>query len=442
MTSRRKILRGIVGGAAVTVGLPLLDCFLNTNGTAFADGTTLPVRFGTWTWGCGNTASRWVPATIGANYDCPPELKGIEPIKKKVSVFSGFSVKTDGRENQGHRTGSSGIRTGSAPAGTVLYPSPTIDVLISDAIGSDTRFRSLEMSAMGNPTHSYSARSTSVINAAVPTPADLYQRVFGPEFQDPNAATFKPDPRIMARTSVLSAVKSDRDDFTKGLGAADRSRLDQYFTSVRQIEQQLDLQLQKPEPLAACSTVKAPDDMPAGTEITAVIHNHKLMSIILAHALACNQTKVFNMVWSDWFSSLRREGSAETEHGTTHNETIDEKLGYQQEVSWFVEQTMNGFSTFVQTLDSIPEGSGTLLDNTIVFAHSDVQFARGHTIDGIPMMVAGTGGGRLRSGVHVAGNGEVVTRLGLTLQQAMKVPVDKWGTGTMQTSKPLTEILV
>jgi hypothetical protein len=96
----------------------------------------------------------------------------------------------------------------------------------------------------------------------------------------------------------------------------------------------------------------------------------------------------------------------------------------------------------VQTLDSIPEGAGTLLDNTIVFAHSDVQFARGHTIDGIPMMVAGSGGGRLRSGIHVAGNGEVATRAGLTMQQAMKVAADRWGTGTMQTSKPLSEILI
>jgi hypothetical protein len=383
-----------------------------------------------------------VPTTIGADYDCPPEIASLAPIKGKVNIFSGFSVKTDGRENQGHRTGSSGIRTGSAPAGTALYPSPTIDVLISDAIGGDTRFRSIEMSAMGNPNHSYSARGTGVINAAVPTPADLYQRIFGLEFQDPNSATFKPDPRIMARNSVLSAVKEDRIAFAAGLGAADKARLDQYFTSVRQIEQQLDLQLQKPEPLAACTKPGELEAMPPGTEVTAVAHNHKLMANILAHALACNQTKVFNMVYSDWFSSLRKQGSAETEHGTTHNESNDEKLGYQVEVSWFVEQAMNGWSTFVQTLDSIPEGKGTLLDNTIVFAHSDVQFARGHTIDGIPMMTAGSGGGRLKTGLHIAGNGEVVTRLGLTLQQVMKVPVDRWGTGTMQTSKPISEIVV
>jgi hypothetical protein len=442
MMNRRKILRGMLGGAAVTVGLPMLNCFLDGNGTALADGRALPVRFGTWTWGCGMTASRWVPKTVGANYDCPPELKALEPLRKKISILSGFSVKTDGGENQGHRTGSSGIRTGVAPAGNILYPRPTFDVLVSDAIGGDTRFRSIEMSAMGNPTHSYSARSTSVINPAVTTPAALYERVFGPEFQDPNAAAFKPDPRIMVRTSVLSAVKEDRDAFMKGLGAADRARMDQYFNSVRQIEQQLSLQLQKPEPLEACRSPEELEAMPPGTEVTAVVHNHKLMAQIIAHTLACNQTKVFNMAFSDWFSSLRRKGSAETLHGTTHNETLDAKLGYQVEVSWFVEQAMQGFATFVQALDGIREGDGTLLDHTVVFAHSDTAFARGHTLDGIPMMVAGLGGGRLKGGIHIAGNGEVATRAGFTMLQAMKVPAERFGGGSMQTSKALSEILV
>ena len=90
MMNRRKVLRGVVGGAAVTVGVPFLDCFLNSNGTALADGAALPVRFGTWTWGCGMTASRWVPSKAGAGYDIPPELKGIEKLKNKVNVFSGF----------------------------------------------------------------------------------------------------------------------------------------------------------------------------------------------------------------------------------------------------------------------------------------------------------------------------------------------------------------
>ena len=441
MLNRRSALRGILRGAAVTVALPFLDCFLNEAGTALADGTALPVRFGTWTWGCGNTLSRWVPKATGQDYDCPPELKPIEPFKQKISVFSGFTVNTDGRENQMHRTGYIGIRTGAAPSGTLLYEHPTIDVLVSDAIGSDTRFRSLEMAATGNPSHSYSARSTSMVNLAIPTPSALYQRVFGPDFQDPNKADFKPDPSIMARQSVLSAVSEQRAALDRKVGAADRARLDQYFTSIRQLEQQLELRLQKPAPLDACSIPEKGAEKPAGTEIEDVLHNHKLMSVILAHALACNQTKVFNMVFCDWASSIRQQGVADTHHSTTHNEPMDAKLGYQVLNSWYTEKIMGGFAAFVETLDSVREGDGTLLDRTIVFAHSDTQAARVHGIDGIPMMVAGSGGERLRTGFHIAGNGDIPTRLGLTLQQAMGLRVGDWGTGSMRASQPIAAIV-
>ena len=442
MVRRRNILRGCLGGAAVTVATPFLDCLLNGNGTALAGGAALPVRFGTWTWGCGMTASRWVPRKSGPNYDIPPELTGIEHIKHKISVLSGFSVNTDGRENRAHVTGAVVIRTGTAPSGTMIYERPTLDLLIGDVIGSNARFRSLEMSATGNPSHSYSARSNSVINASVPTPMALYERVFGPDFRDPNAGTFKPDPRLMVRSSVLSAVKEQREDFMRDLGAADRVRMDQYFTSIRQLEQQLALQLEKPDPLPACTVAGKPDQAPPGTEITTVTRNHKLMSAILAHALACNQTKVFNMVFCDWTSSLRRQGSAETHHGITHDEPVDTGLGYQPDASWFASQCMMGWGSFVEALDAVLEGDGTLLDHTLVFAHSDVQFARAHTLDGIPMMIAGSGGGRIKSGLHILGNGDPATRAGLTLQQVMQVPVDRWGTGSMATAKPLAEIIV
>jgi len=73
--NRRTALRGMLGGAAVNVALPFLDCFLNGNGTALAaTGAPLPVRFGTWFWGCGLTPGRWIPDKTGAGYDMKPEL--------------------------------------------------------------------------------------------------------------------------------------------------------------------------------------------------------------------------------------------------------------------------------------------------------------------------------------------------------------------------------
>ena len=343
---RRTMLRGMLGGTAITVGLPLLDCFLNTNGTALAAGGRLPVRFGTWFWGCGMTPERWVPTKIGAGYDIPVELKSIEALKDQIAILSGFKVVLDGRPNFPHSSGNLGLLSGTSPTLADKVEAPTLDVLIADQAGANTRFRSLEVTATGDPKHSYSRRSASVTNPSEVSPVALYTRVFGPEFQDPNAADFKPDPKVMLDKSVLSAVKDHRDALAKQLGAADRARLDQYFTSLRQVEQQLDIQLQKPPPAEACKIPGKPADTPVGTEIGQATTNHKLMAELLAMALACNQTKVFNVVFSDSASSLRKTGSSTTHHTLTHEEQIDAKLGYQPQATWFVEQSLSAWGDF------------------------------------------------------------------------------------------------
>ena len=441
--TRRAALQGMMGGAAVTVGLPFLDCFLDANGTALAAGGRLPIRFGTWFWGCGMTPDRFVPKKVGAGYDIPVELEPITPVKDQTVVLTGFKAILDGRSNFPHTSGNISVRTGTAPDKPDEFKDPTIDILVGDVIGTSTRFRSLEVTATGDPRHSYSSRSLGARNPAEISPVALYTRIFGPEFQDPNAADFKPDPKVMLRKSVLSAVAEHRARFLRDVGAADKARLDEYFTSLRQLEQQLDLQLQKPPPAEACIVPKGgPKDGPVGTEIGQANANHALMADLLAMAVACNQTRVFNVVFSDSASSLRKEGSSTTHHQLTHEEQVDPKVGYQPQATWFVEQSMAAWGTFVKALSAIKEGDGTLLDNMLVMAHSDTQFAKTHSVDGIPVMLLGKAGGKIRTGLHIDGNGDPISRIGLTVQQIMGVSVDKWGAGSMQTSKSISEILV
>jgi len=440
--SRRGVLRGILGGSAVTVALPFLDCFLNTNGTALAAGGALPVRFGTWFWGCGMNPQRWVPTKMGRDYDLPVELKYIEPLKTQINVLSGFDVKLDGKTNAPHITGNFALLTGTTPASLDKHDVPTVDTLIADVVGRDTRFRSLEVTATGNPKDTYSRRNSSSINPAEGSPVAFYTRIFGPEFQDPNATDFRPDPRVMTRLSVLSLVKDDLDRLAKQLGSSDKARLDEYFTSLRQVEQQLQMQLQKPPPAEACKKPEMPADMvPAGYQVDQVIANHKVMSGLLAMALACNQTKVFNMTFSDALSALHKSGTTAYHHGLTHTELADPKLGYQVEAAWFVERSMEAWGTFVATMTAVREGDGTLLDNMLVFAHSDSSVARMHSILGVPMMTAGKAGGRIKTGLHIDGGSDPITRVGLTLQQVMGVPVERWGTNSMETSVPVSDIL-
>jgi Protein of unknown function (DUF1552) len=441
--SRRTALKGVIGGAAVTVGVPLLDLFLDGNGEAFAaTGAPVPVRFGTWFWGLGVNPSRWFPSKPGANYDLKPELEPIRDYQSKINVFGNFNVPLDGAPNLPHSSGGPAIRTGMALTAERGLPGESFDVTIGDKIGTRSRFRSLEMSSSGDPRNSLSGRGGGNLNPSEVSASALYTRIFGAGFKDPNSGTFTPDPQVMARRSVLSAVTDQRQALEREVGAADKAKLEQYYTSVRQLENQLDVELTRPEPMQSCQVPKSVADLPINAEIEHVILNHKLMTSLLVMALACDQTRVFNMMFNNGASSLTRIGSTITHHQLTHEEVLDNRLGYQPNATYYLTKIMEAWAGFVAALDGIKEGNRTLLDNTLVLAHSETEFAKFHTIDNIPMMTAGSAGGRVKTGIYVDGAGSPVSRVGLTLQQVMGVPLDKWGAKSMETSKAIGEIVV
>jgi hypothetical protein len=442
--TRRKVLKGVAGGSAITVALPLLDCFLDGNGEALASGAPLPIRFGTWFWGCGINSARWIPDKVGADYDLKAELAPIAPYKNKVTVLSGFNCVLGGRPNLAHWSGIMATYSGAAPSkggmGGGSTDLPTIDCLVADSIGTGTRFRSLEIACTGQSSVSYSMRAGSTVNPSEVDPISLYKRIFGPEFQDPNKGEFKPDPNIMLRQSVLSSVKDDRQKLLRRVGAADRARVDQYFTSVRQIEQQLGLMLEKPAPAEACVVPKEPGKSELGPTWETAVRNHDILVQLVATALACNQTRVFNVALSTAPSNLRKAGSPEAFHELTHEEPVDEKLGYQPKSTFFMEKSMETFASLVRILDSVKEGNGTLLDHSLVLATSESNYAKIHSIESLPIMVAGSAGGKWRSGQHIVGKGDPSSRVGLTIQQALGMPVSSWGDGAMKTSKPISEV--
>lgn len=442
--SRRRVLRGMLGGATVTVALPFLDCFLDSNGAALAaTGTALPVCFGTWYYGCGLNPGRWEPKTTGPNYEFGVELQPLSPFRHKLNVYSQLSALLDGKPPLAHHVGPTVILQGTAPATYAMNPEPSIDSVIAEVIGRKTRFRSLEVSCTGNPASSRSKGVGAATNPAEVSPLALYKRVFGAGYTDPNAANFTPDPEIMARRSVLSAVSDQTKSLMSQLGAADRAHLDQYLTSLRELEQQLDLQLRKPAPLAACTALAQPNDTPVGCEVGEVTTNHRLFAKILAHALACDQTRVFNVMLTDGLSQLRFAGEANTHHLFTHEDAIDEKLGYQPNVARFFPPILGIFNNLLAELDGIREGDKTLLDRMLVLNYTDSGYAKNHTTDNIPLLTAGSAGGRMKTGIHVAAaKGDPVTRVSLTVQQVLGVPISKFGTESNETSRAVTDVMV
>ena len=447
--SRRNVLRGALGGAAVSVGLPFLDWMLNDSGTALAAGAPIPVRFGTWFWGLGHTPGHAVvdKTVTGHGIDFKGECEALLRHRDIINYFGKFNMPLDGRSNYPHSSGWIASRTGSAPEKDEEVPATTYDLLIADKTGTRTRLKTIDLTCTGNPSHSYSARGTYTRTAAEVSPMAFYARLFGPDFVDPNSAEFTPDPRIMVRRSVLSAVKDERDQLMKQVGASDRAQLDEYFTSIRELENQLDVQLQKPAPNEACEIVPGPQDdgvlgSTAGVEIEKVEGTHEAFARILAMAVACNQASVFNMVFSDSFSGLRKAGESLTHHTLSHEERLDPELGLQPQTSWFNKRSMGALATFIDIFASIREGDGTLLDNILIIAGSETSFARTHSIDDVPFMTVGRAGGRIKTGYHVIGNGDPTTRIGLTAMQIMGLPVDSWGTRSLKTAKTIGDILV
>lgn len=441
--TRRRVLRGMVNGGVVTVALPLLNCFLNENGTALADGAPLPVRFGTWAWGLGMDKDIFVPRKLGADFDLPEEIAALAPVARHVNLYTNFNCFRDAAPNLCHKTGWIIARSGVAPMNQNDLPGETIDVTIAKKIGGATRFQTLTATATGDVRDSYSYESANAINIADASPVQFYAKLFGPDFQDPNAPEFKVNPRVMLRKSVLSGVMDSAKSLTRSVDAEDRARLDQYFTGLRDLERQFDQQLKKPEPRAACVAATEPKEDPrAGLDVDTVGARHKMMTDLMVMAIACDQTRVFNMAYSRSAAATSRPGYDKPHHTASHEEPVDQHLGYQPHTSWFLCRAMENWAYFVEAFAKIKEGNGTLLDNVLIYASTDQSLARIHSIENQPMFVAGRAGGRVKTGLHIDGSGTACTRLGYTAMKLFGLDNASWGTQSNNTSKEIGEMLV
>lgn len=437
--TRRSLLRGAIQGSTVVMGLPILESFLNSNGTAFADGTELPPCFGSWFFGLGLTPGRWQPEVIGSNYELPEHVAALQPIKEKLNIFSGLQIFLDGKVNQNHISGAQGQMTGVVTRSAADYDE-SFDAVIDKQFGANARFRTLEVACDGNASSGWTARGRNGKTPCQISPLELYRRIYGDGFIDPNQADFAPNPEVMVRHSVLSAVTEQRQKLMNSVSSDDRSRLDEYFSSLRDVEQKLAFELERPAPLPACS-IPSMDVEEIGTMVAQVQNTHKQFATLLSHALACGQTRIFHVTLGNAFSTLRLPGEPSAYHALTHEEPIDPELGYQPKCKVIGEQCMGFFVELLQALDSIREGEGTLLDRSLVYAFTDHGEARLHSMKNLPVFTAGSAGGRLKTGLHISAEGDAATRVGFTIQKALGVVTNKWGVESNEVTTPFSEVL-
>jgi len=178
------------------------------------------------------------------------------------------------------------------------------------------------------------------------------------------------------------------------------------------------------------------------TEVEDVKLRHRMMTELMVMALACDQTRIFNMALSAASSDLIKPGYEKPHHTCTHEEPVDEELGYQPNASWFTRRSMEAWADFVEAFTKVREGDGTLLDNVLIYATTDVGYARTHTLDEMVVFTAGRAGGKVKTGLHIDMQKKSPTAVGYTAMQVMGADLPSWGTLNNKSSEVLHEILV
>lgn len=434
--SRRRFLRGVLGGgAAVTVGLPLFDSMLGSTGRALADGTPLPRRFGLFFWGNGMQPEHWVPAKTGPDYELSTLLAPLAAVREYLTVITGFEIKTPNQVT--HHSGAAGVMCGTGlevgGQSDYRYPGPSLDQVLAQQIGGETKYRSLEVGS--RPGHGLSLSAPEVWNPPITSPLELYERLFG-NGSLPTGEDGAPDPRLLMRQSVLDAVITDARSLEMSLSASDRARLEQQLDTIRDLEQRLAKIAQGGPPPEACVVPPAPGAPVEGSDHEQVVQTNRALVDLSVMALACDQVRVLSNFLTSPLSNVLWEGIDDGHHTMTHHEPGD-----QPQVQQIVTYVMMELAYMLEAMAAVPEGDGTLLDSCAVLATSDVCVGRIHNLDEFPLLVAGSCGGRLKQGTHIRSEvRDNVNKVTLSIMRACGALLPSWGTDEGYTEDGLSEM--
>ena len=454
---RRTVLRGFVGGAAVAIGLPPLEAMFNANGTAYAQGAPIPKRLGVFFWGNGVKLDRWTPANTGTAWTPSLELAPLMPVKDYVNVVSGMSIKT-GNE-RGHHAGTVGILSGapmiSEPHPNSAYAStfsaPSIDQVAANAIGMTTRFKSLEVgiskrldTVEGTTLHYLSHNGPDSANPPEYDPSAVFSRLFGADFMPPGVAPTMPvvDVSKVLKKSVLDAVQADIAALKMKVGTADGTRLDQHLDNIRSIENRIVTTSTPGATAQAMCAVPTKPTLPAEMNShEALAERMTAMSGLIAMALACDQTRVFSILFTGSvngtvFWEVNATGG---HHDLTHNEADPQPTVHNATIF-----TMQQFTTLLSALKGVPEGAGNILDSCAILASSCVADGKMHSITDYPILVAGRAGGKLTyPSVHYRSpSGENTSMVLMSMLRAVGVPLTTFGLMGGQVTSGLSAIEV
>ncbi len=404
---RRTFLRGL----GTAIALPMLDAMLPARALAAASaaGTSLPKRMAYVYVPNGANMADWTPKALGTEFEMPLILEPLKAHQKNLLILSGLAHDKGRAHRDGagdHARASATFLTGAharKTAGADIKVGVSCDQVAAAKIGDQTRLPSLELGTdrarlAGNCDSGYSCAYSFNISwksEATPMPPEVdprqvFDRLFGNGRSGEEAEARGRRDRY--QKSVLDFALEDARHLKSNLGYTDRRKIDEYLDAVRELEQRID---------RANSFAATLPDYQRPTGIPKDYEAHlRLMFDLLTLAFQSDNTRIATFIMAHDGSNRAYPfiGVSDGHHDLSHHGGNEEKKAKIAKINRF---HITQFAYFLDKLNSIREGAGTLLDNCMVVYGSGLGDGNQHNHDNLPCILAGKGGGTITPGRHV-----------------------------------------
>jgi hypothetical protein len=425
---RRTFLRGV----GATLALPLMDAMV----PAFANTVKQGPRVGFVYFPHGAVMDKWTPDTVGTGFAFKPTLTPLEPYRDRLNIVSGLhhrAADSTAVHSLSPTTWLSGVRP-KPTQGVDAFAGVTADQIAAQAIGQETILPSMELATedhsglIGACDRDYGCIYMNTLSWRTPTspmpmeinPRKVFERMFGQGGSVNDRLT-----RLQQDRSILDALSQQVTGLQTQLGAYDREKLELYLESVREIERRLG----RAEDQVNANPDLAIPESPAG--IPFVYEEHvNIMFDLLALAYQADITRVFTFMMAREISNRTypQVNVTEGHHAVSHHQNRQVKLDMNARIQRY---HVSLFARFLDKLDAMEDGDGSVLDNTMLLYGSNMSNSNAHNHYPLPNVVVGGGAGRMQGGQHIqCAEHTPMTNLILTMLDKADVPVDTLGDST------------
>ncbi|MFT4588242.1 MAG: hypothetical protein ACI8QF_002343 [Limisphaerales bacterium] len=421
---RRRFLRGMGVGMA----LPMLDCMT----TVFGQDATRPQAPRSMLLISNNLGvlpKPFFPSNEGAQYTLSPYLQELKDFRNDFTVFSGLSHPA---VSGGHSTENCFLTGAKDPTGSGFRNAISLDQFAVQSLGQQTRFPTLNLGVnIDRANRSLSWTRDGVLLPAEDRPSALFRRMF---VQGSKAEVEQRLQQLKERGSILDAVREDMRGFQRRLGANDRERLDQYFTSVRELEEGLHAAEEWEQRAKPSTDREPPKDI---LDKAKFFEKFQLMLSMAQLALESDSTRIVTLMVDAFatpvFEISDKEKSGTGYHNLSHHGQSKEKIAQLERVD---HRQMQVLRELIEQLAAKPAGGRRLLDSSMILYGSNMGDANVHNNDNLPVLLAGGG---FKHGQHLAYNGANNTplcNLYVSMLQRLGIETDEFASG----EKPLSNL--